>query len=93
MLVEPSPKLHDQDVGLPVDVEVNAIVWEITSVPGVKVKAAVCADVVVSLPVSLLVPLLHAEDRRIRAIAAIKKNDINIFFMKIFLSLILIDTL
>jgi len=43
VLVEPSPKVHDQDVGLPVDVSVNVIVCAVTGAPGAKVKAVVNA--------------------------------------------------
>jgi len=93
MLVEPSPKFQDQDVGLPVDVSLNTTVWEVTSVPGVNVKAAVGAGAGILLPLSLPVPLLHADNRKTMANAAIRKIDIKIFLIKIFLFLILSDSL
>jgi len=39
-LVPPSPKFHDQDVGLPVDLSVNVMVCAVTGASGVKMKAA-----------------------------------------------------
>lgn len=40
MLVDPSPKLQDQVVGLPVEASVKATVWPVVGALGEKVKAA-----------------------------------------------------
>ena len=44
MLVPPSPKLHCQEVGLPVDVSVNCTIWPVVGEAGLKVKDAVRDD-------------------------------------------------
>jgi hypothetical protein len=68
VLVDPSPKLQDQVVGLPVEVSVKATVWAASGVSGAKVKEAMGADTDVSLPVSPP----HATDIKARAKAAIR---------------------
>jgi len=40
VLMDPSPKLQDHAVGLPVEVSVKAIVWPVVGALGEKVKAA-----------------------------------------------------
>ena len=46
MLVDPSPKVQDQAVGLPVEVSVKDTVWPVVGTLGAKVKAVVGAGVV-----------------------------------------------
>jgi hypothetical protein len=41
VLLAPSPKLQDQEVGLPADLSVKATDWALKGVAGVKLKAAV----------------------------------------------------
>jgi len=41
VLVAPSPKFHDQEVGLPVEVSVNCTDWPVAGEAGVKLKEAV----------------------------------------------------
>jgi hypothetical protein len=43
VLTPPSPKVQDQDVGLPVDVSEKVTVWPVVGAAGEKVKAAVGA--------------------------------------------------
>jgi hypothetical protein len=40
VLVVPSPKLQDHEVGVPVDVSVNCMDWLVTGELGLKVKEA-----------------------------------------------------
>jgi hypothetical protein len=43
VLVVPSPKFHDQEVGLPADVSVNCTDWPAAGEVGLKVKEATSA--------------------------------------------------
>jgi hypothetical protein len=58
VLVVPSPKLHDQAVGLPADVSVNCTVWPAVGEAGLKVKEAVSAVATVTVRLTLLEPEL-----------------------------------
>jgi hypothetical protein len=57
--VAPSPKLHDQDVGEPVDVSVNATAWPARGEAGLKVKEAASVGDVTT--VTICVTLLDDE--------------------------------
>ena len=56
MLVVPSPKLHDQAVGLPADMSVNWTDWPVAGEAGLKVKEAVSAVATVTVRLALLEP-------------------------------------
>jgi hypothetical protein len=58
VLVVPSPKLHDHEVGVPVDVSVNCTDWLVTGVLGLKVKEAASAVTTVTVRLTLLEPEL-----------------------------------
>ena len=44
MLVVPSPKLQDHEVGVPVDVSVNCTDWPVAGEAGLDVKEATSRD-------------------------------------------------
>jgi hypothetical protein len=56
VLVVPSPKFQLHDVGLPVDVSVNWIVWLIAGEAGLYVKEAATADATVTVRLALAEP-------------------------------------
>jgi hypothetical protein len=56
VLVIPSPKFHDQEVGLPADVSVNCTDWPAVGVAGLKVNDAVSAVATVTVRLALLEP-------------------------------------
>jgi len=58
VLVPPSPKLHCQEVGLPVDVSVNWTDWPVAGEAGLKVKEAASAVATVTARLTLLEPEL-----------------------------------
>ena len=57
-LVDPSPKVHCQIDGLPVEVSVNWTDWPATGEPGLKVKEAVSGAETVTVRLALLDPEL-----------------------------------
>ena len=58
VLVDPSPKLHDQAVGLPVDVSVNCTAWPAAGDSGLKLNDAASAATTVTVRLVLLKPEL-----------------------------------
>jgi hypothetical protein len=58
VLVVPSPKLHCQEVGPPVDVSVNWTDWPVAGEAGLNVKEAASAVTTVTVRLTLLEPVL-----------------------------------
>ena len=73
MLAAVSPNVHDHDVGLPVDVSVNATVWPLIGSSGANVKAVAGA-----VPPGVVPPPPPLQQRRIRDVAT---SIVFIFFM------------
>jgi len=58
VLVAPSPKFQDQEVGFPVEVSVNCTDWPVAGEAGVKLKEAVTAAATVTVRVVVFEPEL-----------------------------------
>jgi hypothetical protein len=61
--VDPSPKLHCQEVGVPVEVSVNCTDWPVAGEAGLKVKDAVSAVATVTVRLKLFEPELFVAVR------------------------------